>query len=83
MTGDRIMTLEQAIAHIQIRRKNLDHIYEPVTPQQHREIGIREDEIDRILEVLRAIVPDISNPPKQPWGKQSREDWPISTFGGV
>lgn len=58
-SGDKIMTLEQAIVHIQIRRQNLDHIYEPVTPQQHREMGIREDEIDHILEVLRNIVPDL------------------------
>ena len=56
------ITFEQAIAHLNLRKQNLDHILEirgqsrlPSRPTE--ELHVREDEIDRALEILRRVKP--------------------------
>lgn len=47
-------SLEQAIAHLVLRRQNLDYILEVASPE---ELRVREEEIDRALEILRRVRP--------------------------
>ncbi len=49
------MTLEQAVSMLNLRKQNLDHIYEPTTITAQAIIKIREDELERVLEILSQV----------------------------
>lgn len=49
------MTLEQAMSHLNLRKQNMDHIIDD--PRRDAERRIREDELDRTLELLREVQP--------------------------
>ena len=49
------LSLEQAISQINLRRQNLDHIYEE--PKDSARNRIREDELGRVLEILSQVRP--------------------------
>jgi len=51
------LSLEQAISQITLRKQNLDHIYDPCTPTGRALLKIREDELDRVLEILSQVRP--------------------------
>jgi hypothetical protein len=51
------LSLEQAISQVRLRKLNLDHIYEPQTSTGRGIVKIREDELDRVLEILSQVRP--------------------------
>jgi hypothetical protein len=51
------LSFEQALSQINLRKQNLDHIYEPVTVAQVGINKIREDELERVLEILSQVRP--------------------------
>jgi hypothetical protein len=51
------LSLEQAISHLVLRKQNLDHIYNPTTSTGRAIVKIREDELDRVLEILSQVRP--------------------------
>jgi len=92
------MTLKEAIISLNLRKINLNVDRDrPLGRQRDIHHGIRLEEIEYALSLLLdidqeryereqhplRIIPSITFKSDDDWGKQSRGDWPDSTFGRV